>query len=278
VAVLGRCPILRSMSVSEVIIVVAIGLAGGIAGGLLGIGGSIVMIPLLTLTRGPNQHLYQAACMVVNVVVAIGSSLRHYRGGSVRTDYFRWMFPAAGAMVIVGVLVGNLVPTDSLKQLFAIFLLYTAVSEFVRLVRAAPEPSATDARVHSGAAFSIGGLTGLIAGLLGVGGGTVAVPLLRRAAHLPLRQAIGTSAAVMTLASAIGATAKNLSVTSLTAPDGSALTIGMSLSLAAMLSIPGLVGAHLGASLNYRLHLNVVRLAFVVLIGLAGVRMMGWIG
>jgi uncharacterized membrane protein YfcA len=266
------------MSATELVLILMIGLAGGLAGGLLGIGGSIVMIPLLTLTLGANQQLYQAACMIVNVVVAVGASMRHYRAGSVRKDHFRWMFPAAGVMVIVGVLCGNLVPTDSLKRLFALFLLYTSASEAVRLWRAHPEPDPEDSVSHTGRSLTIGGLTGLIAGLLGVGGGTVAVPLLRRAARLPLRQAIGTSSAVMTLASVVGATAKNLSVATLHAPDGSPLTLRMSLMLAVSLAGPALLGAHLGASLNYRLPLHAVRLAFVVLIGVAGLRMMGWLG
>lgn len=262
----------------DLLVILLIGLAGGIAGGLLGIGGSIVMIPLLTLTRGPNQHLYQAASMVVNVVVAIGSSRRHYKAGSVRGDHFRWMFPAAGAMIVVGVLLGNLVPTESLKRIFAAFLLYTAVTECIRTLRNHPEPEPHELVVHTGRSLTIGGLTGLIAGLLGVGGGTVAVPLLRRMARLPLRQAIGTSAAAMTLASTIGATAKNATIGSLHAPDGTSLTLGMSLGLAALLSGPALVGAHLGASLTYRLSLRAVRLAFVVLLAVAGLRMMGWLG
>lgn len=266
------------MPAAELVAILLIGLAGGIAGGLLGIGGSIVMIPLLTLLRGPNQQLYQAACMIVNVLVAVSASLRHYRAGSVRIDHFRWMFPAAAVAVIIGVLCSNLMPTETLRRIFALFLLYTAAAELVRILRAHPEPEAQDSVSHTGRSLGIGTLTGLISGLLGVGGGTVAVPLLRRLSKLPLRQAIGTSSAVMTLASVIGATAKNLSVGSLHAPDGSPLTIGQSLTLAALLGVPGMIGARLGASWNYKLPLGAIRLAFTVLLAVAGARMMGWLG
>jgi uncharacterized membrane protein YfcA len=266
------------MSWPELLVVLLIGLAGGLAGGLLGIGGSIVMIPLLTLTFGANQHLYQASAMIVNVLIAVSASVRHFRAGSVRMDHFRWMLPAAAVAIVIGVACGNLVPTDALKVLFGIFLLYTASAELLRVVQNHPEPGVDDSVSHTGRTLAIGGLTGLVAGLLGVGGGTVAVPLLRRAARLPLRQAIGTSSAVMTLSSVIGASVKNATLPTLQAPDHTALTISASLTLAALLAVPAIIGGQFGARLTYWLPIRYVRLAFVVLIGAAGLRMVGWLG
>jgi len=61
-----------------------IGLAAGALGGLLGIGGSIIMIPALAIFLGDDQHLYQAAAMVVNIAVALPAAIRHKRAGALR--------------------------------------------------------------------------------------------------------------------------------------------------------------------------------------------------
>jgi hypothetical protein len=266
------------MSPADLLLVALIGLAGGVFGGLLGIGGSIVMIPLLGLVLGPNQQLYQAACMIVNVVVAVGAARRHAIAGSVRGDCFRWMLPASTVAILIGVLVSNRVPSVVLQRCFGVFLLYVAGTEVWRVVRPGDRTEEPPDHVPASSGVAIGGATGLVAGLLGVGGGTIAVPLMRTLARLPLRQAIGTSSAVMTVASAIGAVAKNVALPSLHAPDGTPLTIVGSLAIAGALSVPALLGAGLGARLTYALPLSVVRLALVVLLVAAGVRMTGVLG
>lgn len=266
------------MSPADLLLVALIGLAGGIFGGLLGIGGSIVMIPLLGLALGPNQQLYQAACMIVNVVVALGAVRRHAMAGSVRGDCFRWMLPASTVAILIGVLVSNRVPSLVLQRCFGVFLLYVAATEVWRVVRPGDGSEEPPAHVPPSSGVTIGGATGLIAGLLGVGGGTIAVPLMRTLARLPLRQAIGTSSAVMTVASAIGAVVKNAALPTLKGADGSPLTILASLTIAGALSMPALVGAGLGARLTYALPLPIVRLALVLLLVAAGVRMTGILG
>ena len=61
--------------------VLATGLIAGVLGGMLGVGGSVIMIPGLTLVLGYDQHLYQASAMVANVAGAVPAALRHHRAG-----------------------------------------------------------------------------------------------------------------------------------------------------------------------------------------------------
>ncbi|MCH9003289.1 MAG: TSUP family transporter, partial [Planctomycetes bacterium] len=60
-----------------------IGLFTGVVGGLLGVGGSIVMIPAMTEVIGPDQHLYQAAAMIVNFFVVVPAVYQHRKAGAI---------------------------------------------------------------------------------------------------------------------------------------------------------------------------------------------------
>ena len=61
-------------SISSIIAVCLIGLVGGCLGGMLGLGGSVFIIPALSLALGPNQHLYQAAALTANIFVAVAAN------------------------------------------------------------------------------------------------------------------------------------------------------------------------------------------------------------
>ena len=66
---------------TELAILAVIGLFAGVLGGLLGIGGSIVIIPVLVLALKRDFHLAQATAMLVNVCVAVPAVLTHQRSG-----------------------------------------------------------------------------------------------------------------------------------------------------------------------------------------------------
>ena len=67
--------------VVETVTLIIIGLFAGLLGGMLGVGGSIVILPALTEVLGPNQHTYQAAAMVVNFFVVMPAVWQHRRAG-----------------------------------------------------------------------------------------------------------------------------------------------------------------------------------------------------
>jgi uncharacterized membrane protein YfcA len=258
----------------ELVLIAAIGLAGGVAGGLLGLGGSVVMIPLLTFALGPDQQLYQAACLVVNIPVGIVATVRHRRGGSIRGDLVRAMVPLAAIGAVLGVFLSNALDGKRLLVAFGSFLLYTALAEAVGLVRAKGDHPPAE-RVSGSRLRPIAAVTGLSSGLLGIGGGTLLMPLLRGIAKLPLRQAVGTSSAVTIVAASVAAVAKNATLSGLVRTDGSPLTLPATLGLAAALIPTAVAGGFLGAALVYRLPVASVRVVFLVLIGLSGIRMVG---
>jgi uncharacterized membrane protein YfcA len=262
-------------SIPDLAVIAAIGLLGGMLGGILGLGGSLLIIPALTLAFGPNQHLYQAAALIVNVLVAVTATLRHRGRGTIRRDLVPTLAVVAGLAAVLGVLTSNLFDAKRLMAIFGIFLLSCALSEIVGLARrkSAPEPDGSDTRATRSRAGGIGLLGGFASGLLGIGGGAIMVPLLRGWVRLPMRQAVACSAAAMILACVVGAIAKNATVGGLRAPSGETLTLQQSLWLAAFLAPTATLGASLGASLVYRLPVRLIRALLAALLIIAGARM-----
>lgn len=259
---------------ADMVLIAAIALVGGALGGLLGLGGSVFIIPTLTLCFSANQHLYQAAALIANVFVASAATWRHRGRGTIRRDIVPTMAAAASMAAIFGVLVSNAIPSKPLMALFGAFLCYCALAEFIAVARRKPDvsagPSQDTPKLLSAA---IGAAGGFASGLLGIGGGAIMVPLLRRTARLPLRQAVASSAGAMIVACLIGAIAKNATVGSLQDPSGKPLSLGASLTLAALLSPTAMLGGNLGAALVYRLPTDITRIVLSLLLAFAGIRM-----
>ncbi len=261
------------LTAADIAIMLGIGLVTGVVGGLVGLGGSIVMIPAMTwLFHGrawDDQHLYQAAAMVMNVAVAVPATFRHRRAGAIRGDLFRLMLLPTTIAMIGGVVVSNLFEGHRLEVVFAVFLLYVSVMTLVEMVRRRPDLPADGAVVTFWRATGVGGAMGFVGGLLGVGGGTVAVPLARMLCRLPLRQAIAASSAVMGLTSLVGAGLKLATLGS----HGQSWMSALVLSL--MLSPTVVAGGYLGAGLTHRLPLAAVRGTLVAFLLLAAAKMGG---
>ncbi|MSR40782.1 MAG: sulfite exporter TauE/SafE family protein [Phycisphaerales bacterium] len=265
------------MSLEEFLCAFPIGLVGGVFGGMLGIGGSVISIPLLDLVHGPNQQLYQASSMVANVCVAISASLKHRGRGTIRADLVTTMLPLAGAGAIAGVLMSNQIDSAPLRGVFGGFLVLTALLELRSVLAKQGSASTEDDGTLRGTRVSCGAIAlvgGIASGLLGVGGGVLMVPLMRGLVGMPLRQAIATASVVMLASTSVGAIAKNATISSLHNSVGIPLTLERSMSLALPLAIAALIGAAIGASISYRLPLRVLKLVFTALITLAGTRML----
>ena len=89
------------------LILAAIGLVMGFFGGLLGLGGSIIMIPALVFAFGENQHLYQGAAMICNFFVGGAAALVHRSENMLMVDVLKWLVPSAAVGKLVGAMISN---------------------------------------------------------------------------------------------------------------------------------------------------------------------------
>ncbi|MFN0131297.1 MAG: sulfite exporter TauE/SafE family protein [Phycisphaerales bacterium] len=251
-----------------------IGLGAGIIGGLAGIGGSMVMLPGLAFTFGyhdrahSEHHVYMAAAMGVNVVVAVFATRTHRKAGAVRTELVKRVMPAMIAAIIAGVLLSNLLAGRALSLGLAGFIAAYCILNLYRIVRPRPTDMALVERTSAPTLASIGAVSGFVGGLLGLGGGVVMVPLLQVVARIRLRAAIATSSAAMVASAAIGAIIK---LATLRATHNHSPT--EALLLFAAMSPGAVIGGTAGAALAHRLPLAWVRAIVSIVLLVAAVRL-----
>ncbi|PFG44261.1 hypothetical protein ATJ88_2981 [Isoptericola jiangsuensis] len=218
------------------VVVLLLGVVVGVSLGLLGGGGSILTVPLLTYVAGmPPKEAIAASLLVVGVTSA-SSMLAHARRGNVR-----WrtglIFGAAGmAGAFAGGLVGGHVPGTLLMIAFAIMMVATAGAMIRGRRGAAATPQDRELPVLR---IVIDGLVvGLVTGLVGAGGGFLVVPALALLGGLPMSVAVGTSLLVIAMKSFAGLAGYLTSVT---------LDWGLVLGVTAAAVVGSLVGARLTA-------------------------------
>ncbi len=259
------------LTAEHVVISAGVGLAAGVLGGLLGIGGSVILIPGLAFAFGTSnpesQHLYQASAMAVNVAVSLPAALRHKKAGAIRFDLFKILLISAAIAIVLGVLASNMVSGLYLRRAFAVFLAYIALMNVVKLVRKTPDHPPEEAKVTWPRAAPAGGVMGFAAGMLGIGGGIIGIPIMQATCRLPLRQCIGASSAVMTLTAIVGASLKIATIPEHGFPISDALLLAVLLAPTAML------GGRIGAGLTHKLPLPVVQTVLIALIAVSVWRM-----
>ena len=153
-----------------------IGAGAGLLSGVFGIGGGVLIVPFLVAFAGFAAPLAAGTSLAAILPTAVVGTVVYASQGSVN-----WL---VGVLLAVGVIGGaqvgawllSRITEDGLRVIFAVFLLATAVSLwFVVPAR----DSVVDVTVFSGVALVFAGLiTGVLSGLLGLGGGVIFVPVL----------------------------------------------------------------------------------------------------
>ncbi|MFG2951957.1 sulfite exporter TauE/SafE family protein [Streptomyces adustus] len=188
---------------TALILALVAGAVVGLALGGLGGGGSVLAVPALTYLIGMPPTEAITASLIIVTLTSVTALTGHARDGNVvwRTGL---LFAAAGIVpaMLTGTAAGHL-PQAGLTIAFAVVAGLAAV----RMLRPAPAPAAGEVQPLKAGAAGAG--LGAVTGLLGVGGGFLAVPALARVLNLPMRRAIGTSLLVITINSiaALGARA-----------------------------------------------------------------------
>lgn len=173
----------------------------GVALGLLGGGGSILTLPILTYVVGMDPKAAIAASLFVVATTSAVGVVAHARAGRVR---WRTGVIFGGAGMVGAYLGGRLaayLPARLLMVLFAVMMVATAVA----MLRGRRTPAATGAReLPVGKVVLEGVVVGVVTGIVGAGGGFLVVPALVLLGGLGMEAAVGTSLVVISLKSFAG--------------------------------------------------------------------------
>ncbi len=266
------------MTAELLMLVAVVALAGGFGGvlaGLLGVGGGIVIVPVLEFALGAagvpgdvRMHLAVGTSLASIIPTALSSSRAHRRRAAVDDQVARRWIPPIAAGAALGAAAAAVVSGDALRVVFGSVALAVAA---VMLLR--PEPPATVAgtAVNPGPRSWPAGI-GFVSALMGIGGGTLSVPALSRRG-LPIHRAVGTSAWLglwIALPAAVGYVLSGLGRTGL--PPGS---LGfVSLPGLAVLVPASVLAAPIGARIAHGLSRRALRAAFGAFLLLVGLRML----
>ncbi len=174
-----------------------LGLLSGFVAGLLGVGGGLVLVPVLSwmyvqqgFSQEFNIHMALGTSLAVIVLTSVSSLRAHHRHGAVRWPAVRRIAPGIVLGTLAGALAAAWLPDRGLKWFFTAFLFYAATQ---MLFGFKPRPG----RELPGwpGMTAAGGVIGLVSSWVGIGGGTLSVPFLTWC-NVDMRHAIGTSAAI----------------------------------------------------------------------------------
>jgi uncharacterized membrane protein YfcA len=245
------------------------GAGAGLFGSLLGLGGGILIVPLLTLGAGlPIRDAVGVS--LVCVIVTSGASASVFlrrRVANLRLGMVLELATAVGALL--GGLIAFLLDERMLALLFAVLLGYVALTMLRASRTAAPGPPGSGAQAVSapagrdrlsgpgyrvrrlwfGAAGGLG--AGVVSALLGIGGGVVMVPAMHLAMGVPLRVATATSNLM------IGVTASASAIIYF-------LRGGIDAYVAGPTAIGVFLGAAAGSRVASRIRLGALRMLFVI--------------
>lgn len=249
-------PVLRGGAAARAI---GVGLAAGFLSGLFGVGGGILMVPGMVILLGVEQKRASGTSLAAVLPIALASLV-----GYLGDDKVDW--PVA-ALLVAGALGGAVLGTWFLHRLpqravgiaFAVLLVASAIRMIV-------DHSTADGR---GALSVIGGValvlvgfaSGVLAGLLGVGGGIVMVPAMVLGLGVPAAVAKGTSLAVIVPTAVMG-TWRNRA------------TGNADLRLAVTLGLAGTVSAYLGSKVSIGMSERLSAGLFAALLVVVSIRML----
>ncbi|GGY50425.1 UPF0721 transmembrane protein [Bacterioplanes sanyensis] len=181
---------------SVFLLFLAVGAAAGLLAGLFGIGGGMVIVPVLVLTfeaQGVGAdvltHMAIATSLATIVFTSISSVLEHHRNGAVRWPLVARLSIGIVAGTALGVALITQVPGPVLQNIIGVFALLLAAKMFFDLT-----PGRDGHVPRDGALVGAGGLIGFGSSWFGIGGGTFTVPYLTWM-QIPMRQAVASSAA-----------------------------------------------------------------------------------
>lgn len=237
---------------------VGIGILAGALSGLFGVGGGILIVPGLVFFLRMGQRLAHATSLAAIIPIAASAVAGYALEGSIDWAAAAWLAGGAAMGAVAGARMLQRISEAALRRTFAGFLLLSALALLLHITDG---PGRAEIGPALAAGFVLAGvMSGVLAGLLGVGGGIVVVPALILLFAMPNAVAKGTSLVVI-LPTALAGTLQNVKH-------------GADLVTAGWVGLGGVVAAFAASLVSVRLDPRVSSVLFAGLLVVVAVRML----
>ena len=254
----------------------------GVFGSIVGLGGGVVIIPILTLLLGVDIHYAIGASIVAVIATSSGAAATYVRDKmtNLRVGMFLELATTSGA--ITGAAIAAYTNSALLGLIFGVILLISLVptvlkigkeipaspelkglSKRLRLTGSYKERDGTEVRYNAdrpAEGLAVAGVAGLLSGLLGIGGGAFKVIAMDIGMKLPMKVSTATSNFM------IGVTAAASAGIYFARGDVNPIIV-------APVALGILLGASVGARILLRVRNDTVRKAFAIVLGIAALEM-----
>jgi uncharacterized membrane protein YfcA len=258
----------------EIVLFLFTGAAAGLAAGLLGIGGGLIIVPILFFIFNAQgvesehvMHIALATSLATITVTSVSSTWAHHRRGLVLWPIVISLSPAIVLGAWLGARLASMLVSDILRPIFAVFELIVAIHLLTNIKPAIHSTSVPKTRALSGGVV-IGGVSAIV----GIGGGTLTVPFLLWH-NITIRNAVASSAACGFPIAVAGTAAYIISGWNITGSSDHMLGY-VHLPAFSLIIITSMLTAPIGASLAHRLSERSLRTVFAILLLLLSVKML----
>ncbi len=258
-------------------ILAAAGIFAGFLAGLLGIGGGIIFVPVLYFVFGSIFNMSPESAIMLATSTSLGcmiptsltSCISHYRNDNMEISLLKRWAP----ILLLGVIGGSLFSARFgglwLSALFGVILLASGLNTILRAKSPPLFESLPSAGWQTVLALFISGFSVM----LGIGGGTLSVPILTMCS-IPARRAIGTASAIGLFIAVPGAVTMLLFGGDVIDPNVPPGTLGKVCLTAVACIVPfSMMMAVVGARVNRRINQTVLKKIFSILLIVTGLKM-----
>ena len=242
----------------EIFLFLFAGLISAFLGGLFGIGGGVVLVPFLTFFSPLSLVEASGISLFCIIATSLSVSGKKMKDRLVNLNLATQVETTALVFGFLGSLLAYRLPEATIKICFAVMVTVLAL---MMLTKSKPSDEGSKGKGEGGALFQgVVALSGLFAGLLGIGGGALIVPILTKVAKIPMQMATATSTYIMGMITAGGLIGHLLS--------------GKFLFGASLLALGGVkVGASLGSHSAKKLSDRLLNLCFFILLAWIAIKM-----
>jgi uncharacterized membrane protein YfcA len=259
---------------TEITLYLFTGAVAGLSAGLLGIGGGLIIVPILffifssqAVPAAHVMHMALATSLATIVITSLSSARAHHKRGAVLWPLVINLSPGIIIGAWLGAMLASSLASDILKPVFGVFELLVAIHLLINY-----KPDTHSSSISTVTSTISGVVIGGVSSIVGIGGGTLTVPFLLWH-NISIRNAVASSAACGFPIAVAGTAAYIVSGWNTTGLPAYSLGY-VNLPAFAVIIVTSIIAAPVGAALAHKLPEKTLRLFFALCLLALGIRML----